>query len=30
MANTQQGFEQRAARVADDQRKIQDQVEAKE
>ena len=30
MANTQQGFEQRAEHVADDQRKIQDEIEAKE
>jgi NAD(P)-dependent dehydrogenase (short-subunit alcohol dehydrogenase family) len=30
MANTQQGFEDRAERVADDERKIQDEVEAKE
>jgi hypothetical protein len=30
MANTQQGFEARAERVADHERRIQDEVEAKE
>ena len=30
MASTQQGFESRAERVADDERKIQDEVDAKE
>jgi len=30
MANTQQGFEQRAERVADNERQIQDEVDAKE